>query len=548
MLTDLRVRQLAIIDELEVSFGEGLNIVTGETGAGKSILVAALGLVLGARGRPELVRTGAERAEVEALFDIREDADARARLEALGFETDAEIVVRRVVEAEGRTRATVNGRLTTITQLQKLAAGLVDISSQHEHHTLVDPATHLGYLDAYAGLADDRAQMEAAWGRWREATDAIERLRTSLREDRADLLRFQANELATAITEPELLAAHEAEASRLRNAVALADLTGRTEDHLQARDGAICAQLARVIDEVEDAARLDPILLPLQEQLCAALAEVEDVAQALGRYARQIHADPERLVILEEEAHQQKRLRRKYGDTLTATRAHIEAELAELEHAQDRLASLDEARERAAATAQSLAQALSRRRRAEAETLGAGITRELASLGMGEARVEVGVAEGGLTAVGVDRVEFLIATNRGEAPRPLRKVASGGELSRALLAVKRVLAAMGPVGTYVFDEVDSGVGGAVAEGIGQKLADVARHHQVVCITHLPQIAAYADRHFHVRKGTDGERTLTRIVRLAEPDRVEELARMLGGLAITDTTRAAARELIARRRA
>ncbi len=539
MLTHLRIQSLAIIDELEVTFGPGLNVVTGETGAGKSILVAALQLVLGARGRPELVRTGAERAEVEALFDIRADPGAQARAESLGFEAGAELLIRRVIEAEGRSRAYVNGRLATNSQLVSLAAGLVDISSQHEHHSLVDPASHVGYLDAYAGIIDEVTGLATAWRAWKDVADQLDALLARVREDRGDLVRFQLGELERAALSPEEIA----EASRLRHAGALGELCGRAEDRLYAGDGAVVTLLSRVATDLDAAARLDPGLDTLTEQVRAASTELEDAARTLGRYARSIRVDPARQAELDERLHEQKRLYRKFGDDLAAAAARLRAELTELDSAQERVNDLEATRARYRTEVERQARHLSDRRRGEARTLAVAITAELASLGMGEARVDVAIAEAGLGAGGVDRVEFLIATNRGEEPRPLRKVASGGELSRALLAVKRVLASMGPVGVYVFDEVDTGVGGTVADVIGAKLGEVAAHHQVVCITHLPQIASQGDRHFHVAKDVSGERTHSRIRRLEGDERVEEIARMLGGTRISETTRAAARELL-----
>lgn len=537
MLAVLRVRQLAIIDELEVELGPGLNVVTGETGAGKSILVSALQLVLGARGRPELVRSGAARAEVEALFEL--DERDRERLLRVGLEAGEELAIRRVVEAEGRTRAWVDGSLATATQLGRITAGLVDISSQHEHHSLVDAATHLGYLDAYAGLRVEAGALAGAWARWKAVADEHRRLEAAMRDGRGDLVRYQLAELDRAGVGPEV----EAEVGRLRHAVKLAEWTGRAEEALYSGDEAAIALIARAVDQVELAEAVDPALRPVREQLQAALAEVEDAGRSLGKYTRGVRADPERLTELEGRLSEARRLRRKHGEDLAAARDRLQAEHAELERGMERLAELEEAEGRARGALEEAAMALSARRRAEAERLGAAITGELASLGMGEATVRVGVDDAGISASGVDAVEFLIATNRGEPPRALRRVASGGELSRALLAIKRVLAQVGPVGLYVFDEVDTGVGGAVAEAIGQKLREVARHHQVLCITHLPQIAAQGAVHFHVRKEVVGERTRSSITRLGEEERVEELARMLGGARVTTAQRTAARELL-----
>ncbi|GDX81421.1 DNA repair protein RecN [Deltaproteobacteria bacterium] len=539
MLSLLRIRQLAIIDELEVPFGEGLNIVTGETGAGKSILVDALQLVLGARARPDLVRAGAERAEVEALFDLRNDPAARARL-GPDIAPDGELVLRRVVEAEGRTRVYIDGRLGTVAELSRLAAGLCDISSQHEHHSLVDPATHLGYLDAYAGLAVEAAAMREAWERLAASAAQLDALRAAVREDRADWLRFQLAELERV----RGLNVDEGEVARLRNVDQLVSAVSRAEARLYAEDGAVCGALGRVESELNAAGRLDPALAPFADRLATARAELEDVATELSRYLRGLHADPARLVELEEAAHEVRRLRRKHGDDLGAAEAGLQGELAALAGAAEQATQLEAAIVTLRREVNKQVARLAEKRREEAGKLAAAITAELASLGMGEALVAVDVAQAGVGPRGGDKVEFLIATNRGEEPRPLRRVASGGELSRALLAVKRVLAALGPVGMYVFDEVDSGVGGAVAEGIGRKLHDVSRHHQVVCVTHLPQIAAWGDHHFHVRKDVVGVRTLSSLRRLNHDERIEELARMLGGVRVGTAARAAAAELLA----
>lgn len=552
MLSFLRVRQLAIITELEVGFAPGLNVLTGETGAGKSILIAALQLVLGGRGKPQLVRTGAERAEVEALFDLSGDPAALDRVRELlapGEELGTELVVRRVLESSGRSRAYVNGRLTTLAQLGVLARGLVDISSQHEHHTLVDSGTHIHYLDAFmAGQAPHRLreEMGAAWATLSELDAAITGLRRSLAEGRGDFLRFQLAELERVLGvdggDPEV------EIARLRHADRLGASLERAEAVLWNGDRSVTSALSMVLRDLGQAAEIDPGLRGVVERVEGASAELEDAGRELGRLRRGVRADPTRLAELEEQLHERRRLARRHGDDLVKVAAGLKAEIQGLDGAEQRLLDLEADRARAWETATRVAAELSAARRAAAGTLGAAISAELASLGMGEARVDVAVAETGLGALGQDRVEYLIATNRGEPPRPLAQVASGGELSRSLLAVKRVLAAAGPVGLYVFDEVDSGVGGAIADAIGRKLVEVARHHQVLCITHLPQIAAQGKHHFHVQKAvveeSDGEvRTHSRIRRLTVDERVDEVARMLGAATVTAATRAAARELL-----
>jgi DNA repair protein RecN (Recombination protein N) len=560
VLNCLRVRSFAIIDELEVELEPGMNVVTGETGAGKSILIDALQLVLGARARPEVVRTGAEQAEIEALFDVGDDPEVRARLEQAGIEVEDELVLRRVVQRTGRSRAYVNGSLAPAGQLAELARGLCDISSQHEHHTLVDPHTHLAYLDAFAELAAAREEMQAAFARLQGARDALSAQQTSAnnRVEREDLLRFQIQEIDALGLQPGEEPALKTERERQRHAGRLAAVTGGAEDALYASDEALCARLARIATEIEQAAGLDPALLPLAEQLNAAHTQLEDAARELGSYARGISVDEQRLQELEDRLDAISRLKRKYGGSLDAVLEHRERaaeELAALDRGEERAMELTQALEREQRAAAELARKLSERRKKAAKKLSDAVSKELGSLSMGDAKVTVEVAQpeglehelcvdgARLSSTGIDRVEFLIAPNRGEDPQPLRKIASGGELSRAMLALKRVLAGVGPAGLYVFDEVDAGVGGAVAEVIGRKLREVAEHHQVLVITHLPQIAVFAQAHYHVSKSAADGRTRSEIRRLRESEQRDEIARMLGGIKITDKTRAAAREML-----
>lgn len=562
MLTCLRIKNLAIIEELEVELGPGLNVVTGETGAGKSILVDALELVLGGKGKPELVRAGAKAAEVEALFVVKDDGPIKARLEEAGVELEegGELLIRRTLPLAGRSRAYINGRMATSSELAALAEGLSDISSQHEHHSLANPATHLDYLDAFAKLDDTRAKVTAAYAKARSAREALDALRTKVRDrgEREDLLRFQIKEIDALSPVPGETTSLASERERLRHAEKLALAAGNAEDALYAGDEALCTALGRIAHDVRHAADIDARLAPIAEQLEQALATLEDGAKDLGRYARGIEIDPARLAEVDDRLDAIKRLERKFGGSIEAVlarRVEAAAELETLEHHEERLASAEAELAARLAEARTLALALRAERTKASAKLGDAISKELASLGMGDARVEVAVAplEGRgdelevdgarLSPTGIDRAEFLIAPNRGEEARPLRKVASGGELSRAMLAIKRVLSGLGPASMYVFDEVDTGVGGAVAEVIGQKLLDVAKHHQVVCVTHLAQIAVYGDAHFHVRKRVVADRTRSEIHALGKEERLEEIARMLGGVNITAKTRAAAEDLL-----
>lgn len=560
MLVCLRVRNFAIVEELELVLERGLNVVTGETGAGKSILVHALELVLGARARPEALRGGAEQAEVEALFDVSDDAAARARAEATGVAIDDQLVLRRVVPRDGRSRAYIDGKLASVAQLADLARGLCDISSQHEHDTLADAGSHLGFLDAFAGLDAARDELRRAHAALVEARHALDAHRgtDADRDARLDLLRYQVGELDALAPEAGEDVLLREERERLRHAERLRSAAGGAEDALYARDDAVCAELARVGHALEEAAAFDASLGPLAERVGAAQAELEDLARELGVYTRGVSSDPARLAEVEERLDAIERLSRKHGGSLETTLAWADTareELGRLDRGEEETARLHAEWERARTHAGDLAHALSKRRKRAATKLGKAIGDELRSLSMGEARVAVEVAAGSegepladgarLGPTGIDRVEFLLAANPGEQARPLRQIASGGELSRAMLAVKRVLRGLGPGGLYVFDEVDAGVGGAVAEVVGRKLREVARHHQVVCITHLPQIAVFGDAHYRVHKGIADGRTRSDVERLDGAARREEIARMLGGVEVGEKTRAAAKELLRR---
>ena len=554
------MRSFAIIEALEVELDAGLNIVTGETGAGKSILVDALQLVLGARGRPEVVRTDADAAEVEALFDLSGQAEVLQSLRDQGVETDGELLIRRVVTSTGRTRAYVNGRLVTLAQLKEVTKGLADISSQHEYHSLADARHHLSYLDAFANhgaLLDEVGQAHTTLS---EAAARLEQVVTEERgkADREDLLRYQVNEIESL---QEALESEEAllvERERLRHAEKLGIASGEAEAQLYSDDDSICGAVARIAGSLEQASAFDPSLETIANQVREALLQLEDAASELGSYAQDLSFDPARLGTLEDELDRLSRVKRKYGSTgeeVLAYRDQAAAELDALVRYEERLdrhqRELDEALEEASRVALTLRT----KRKAAAAKLSKAISKELSSLGMGEAKVTVELAalEGGprelqvhgarLSPTGIDHAELLIAPNRGEEAKPLRKIASGGELSRAMLAIKRVLAGIGPASLYVFDEVDAGVGGAVAEVIGRKIHEVAQHSQVLCITHLPQISAYADAHYRVHKEVVGKRTKSDIRLLTKNERLEEIARMLGGVTVTDQARAAAEALI-----
>ncbi len=573
VLAQLSVRNVVLIERLELALSPGFNVVTGETGAGKSMLVDALSLVLGGRARPELVRSGADEAEVEALFEVAPSGALQARLDAAGLAAEGELVVRRVVQAvsrasegaaarqETRSRAYVNGRLCTAAQLAELGADLCDIASQHESVSLTDPSTHVEYLDAFGQLEEERLRLaekvEALGGVVREldAASALERGRA----EREDFLRWQIREIDELDVREGEEVELEHERARLRHAARLQEATRRAADRLYEGDMPICDELARLGAELDQAASIDGSLLPHARAVESARAELTDAARALARYAEGVEASPERLVEVEERAFRLQKLLRKHGpDDRRGPRASRRAgRRARVARERDRSpgdpgdgegrADCGGGRCGPHAVAQAPRSGRrSRRRDRQSSSRSSGWGgRGSWSTSRRRRRSTAAVFVDGarLTRTGIDRVEFLIAPNPGEEPRPLRKIASGGELSRALLALKRVLADEGPVGTYVFDEVDAGVGGAIAEVIGRAIADIARHRQVVCITHLPQIAALADTHFVVDKAESKGRTQTTVRRLSKAERVEEIARMLGGIKVGTAQRRAAAEML-----
>ena len=443
MLTCLRVRSFAIIEALEVELDAGLNIVTGETGAGKSILVDALQLVLGARGRPEVVRTDAETAEVEALFDLTEQPEALAKLQSQGIDTDCELLVRRQVSTTGRTRAYINGRLATLAQLKEVTKGLADISSQHEYHSLADARHHLSYLDAFAEHGALLGQAARAHAILVDAAARLEEVVTEERGrvDREDLLRFQMNEIDAVRDALENEEDLSLERERLRHAEKLGSAAGEAEAQLYADDDSICGSLARIAHSVEQASGYDPSLEPTAGQLREALVQLEEAASDLGRYARDLSYEPERLAIVEDQLDRLSRIKKKYGADVTellAFRDQAANELDSLERYEERLDRCQRQYDDALEEARRVALQLRDKRKSAAAKLSKAISKELQSLGMGEAKVTVELAalEGGprelqvdgarLSATGIDRAELLIAPNRGEDAKPLRKIASGG--------------------------------------------------------------------------------------------------------------------------
>jgi DNA repair protein RecN (Recombination protein N) len=557
MLTTLRITGFAVVDQVEVRFGPGLNVLTGETGAGKSLLVGALHLVLGGRMSADVLREGADEASVEALFELPADHPALARLEAAGVPARvaaedgvAELLVRRVVSRAGRGRVFVNGALCTVAILEGALRGVVDVTGQHEHVSLLDPATHLDLLDAFAG-AGAPGGLRARYRQAFDALAALVREERALADDegerarRADYLAFQLEELEAVDPTPGEDATLDQERKVLAGAARLAEAARGAEALAYGEEGSAAERIGQALRALQDAATLDPRLEETLALLRSAAAEVDEAGRALSRYAGTMAGDPERLAEVDDRIAALRGLARKHGGSLEAAlsrREAMKAELAGLAGAEGRRGEVARAVADSAREASRFAGELGRERRKAAQAFCKAVAGELTGLAMSRCRVEVafsppaGAIEAAgekLGAAGAETVEILIAPNPGEPARPLARVASGGELSRVLLAVKRALSRVDPVRSYVFDEVDAGIGGAVAEAVGRALTDVARDRQVICVTHLPQVAAFADRHARVEKRVAGGRTTTGVVPLeGEGERRAEVARMLAGQTVT----------------
>ncbi len=556
MLKLLKIKNIAVISGVELEFGGGLTVLTGETGAGKSILIDALGLLLGARASPDLIRTGEEQAVVEALV---ESAGAASVLEAHGLPTeDGDIILRREIHVSGKGRASVNGALVPVSVLRDLAPWVATIHGQHGPQGLLDADTHLEVLDRSAELTDDAARVADGYRRLREVEGALRALRQdrSEAERRRESLAHQVDEVDRAALAPGEEDSLRQEKAVQANAGRLAALTAEAYGLLYDAEDAVLPGLGQVYRKLEDLGRIDPRFAPFLEARVTVRAQLEDLAFFLRDYAQKLDVTPGRLDEIEGRLALIERLKRRYGATveeMLASAASGREELARLGAPEERERALDAQRADAASSFLKLARALSKRRRAAGLELAACVQRELGQLAMEKTQFEVAsqplapAGDGEDTTQwserGLDAVEFLISPNPGEELRPLARIASGGELSRILLALNAVAAVDAAAETLVFDEVDAGIGGRVAEVVGRKLRTVAETHQVLCVTHLPQIASLADRHYVVSKREVRGRTVTDVRPLDGPERIEEVARMLGGATITDTTRRHAREMV-----
>ncbi len=552
MLIGLSVRDFAIVDRIEVEFAAGMTVLTGETGAGKSILVDALGLVLGERGGSKTVRDGARRAEFSAEFDLCALEDARTWLEQSDLDEGDTCLVRRVISAEGRSRAFVNGNAVTMQQLKALGNLLIDIHGQHFHQSLTHRRVQRSLLDHFGEHDRDIERTRSCWQEWQTLADelASTNLSEAERASRLDLLRFQIDELeqlAPEASEPSELAAEQ---QRLRNSGRLAEGATQALAALSESDGgnagALLAEAQRVLNGLKE---FDDSLTETLEYLDAAAIQVNEASDALQRYAGMLNADPERQVWVEDRMASLRSLARKHRvepEALAEVLVEMRTELAALVNAEERGRALETKVNAAEAAFMRAAEALSKKRRKTASRFNAAVCEAMQGLGMPGGRFEAQLERkppSRAGADGIDDIEFLISANPGQAPQPLAKIASGGELSRMSLAIQVIASDGSRIPTMIFDEVDSGVGGGVAEMVGRRLADLGRSRQVLCVTHLPQVAALAAQHFRIAKVSDGKVTRTTAERLSDDERVEEIARMLGGVEITRKTLDHAREML-----
>ena len=553
MLMNLQVRDFAIVDRIDIEFEPGMTVLTGETGAGKSILVDALGLVLGERGNAQLVRDGAKRAEFAAEFDVSALPNVSSWLEEQALDLDDDCLLRRVINVDGRSRAFINGNSVPLSQLKALGELLLDIHGQHFHQSLARRSIQRDLLDHFGGLLDDRAIVATHFIEWKALADRVEEL-TGAEADsaaRLDLLTFQLQELDSLALEDGEFDALGSERRKLQNSGKLAEGVGRALDGLFDNDaGNANSLIADALRSVEQLVEFDQNLRPVLEMLSSASIQVTEAADTLRRYSEAVDMDPARRDWVEERLDSIQTISRKHrvtADELPELADRMRAEHDELSHAEERGQELEEQAVAARAEYRKQAKSLSKARQKAADRFAAAVTDAMHGLGMPGGVFQVQLTpldDDAAKSWGLDQIDFLISANPGQAPQSLAKIASGGELSRMSLAIQVIASDGSASPTMVFDEVDSGVGGGVAEMVGRRLQELGANRQVLCVTHLPQVASLADQHFRISKVTDGKSTRTRVSPLAQEERTEELARMLGGVEITRKTLEHAAEMLA----
>lgn len=543
MLKELRVKNYAIIDDLSVDFEPGLNVLTGETGAGKSIIIGALGIALGQRAYTEMIKTGTEEAVVEAFFDI----ENHPALEDMGIDGAGGIIIRRVVSRTGKTRAYVNDTLVSVQSLASIGRGLVDIHGQNEHQSLLSPENQLRLLDHFGGLDGLREEVSNAFHDTEALRRKIEDLKAGARAaaQKLDLLKFQVGEIESASLEPGEDEKLEEERSILSNLNRLRELTESAYGELYGSEGSALERLSRAVTDLKDMSSIDSSVEEIIKVLEQALALSEDASHSLRAHKDRYEADPARLEAVEDRLEQIKKLKKKYGDTIDDILAFFENakdELASIETSGESIEEMEKDLSGKEEKLRALAGELSKKRRKVAGKLESSILQVLKDLALEKSDFKVDLKEAPASSSGADYAEFLFSANIGEELKPLGKVASGGELSRIMLAVKSVLRDADEIPVLVFDEVDAGIGGKTAHNVARKLKETAKNHQVLLITHLPQIASVAAMHARILKEDSARGVSVKVKKLSGKDRQEEIARMLSGR-ITETSLEHAREII-----
>lgn len=556
MLEHLHIKNVALIKESEISFGEGLNILTGETGAGKSMVIDSLQFALGGRAGKDFLRHGEKQASVEALFAVQSEA-LQEKLEGSGIvpEEDGSVLITRTLSEVGKSVCRVNGSTVTVGMLKEIAEDLIDIYGQHEHQSLLNPSKHIRLLDRFCGtgFADALGEYQNSYRALRELEKQMQSLLgdESQREQRMDILQFQKEELEAGELrlgeEEELLE----EKKRLSSMEKLMRLTGESLALLYDGENMLpsaCDQLGDALAKLQEAAEYDTRLQSFADALADAYAAVEDTARELKREAEKQENDPDALEEIEERLQLIYKLKRKYGGSVEAALSFYDKVVEELDfltNSSEKIAELTLEREKEQKKLTAAAEKLSSLRQATAQQVAAQIEASLKDMEMKDARFHIRIEEkADWTADGKDKVEFLISANAGEHLKPLAKIASGGEMSRVMLALKTVLVDADEIGTFIFDEIDTGVSGRTARKVGEKMRFLGGKRQILCITHLPQIAAMADHHFLIEKESSHGETTTQVTPLEQEGSVLEVARLMGGSGVTETTLAAARELIA----
>jgi DNA repair protein RecN (Recombination protein N) len=561
MLVHLSISNFAIIRQLDIMFRPGLNILSGETGAGKSIIINAMNLILGGRASSELIRSGCEEAKVEALFSFPDRPALADILSEAGLPFEGELLVKRTIFKEGRNRITINDSMITLQTLTRIGAALVSISGQHEHQLLLKPESHLFLLDEFGGVSEDRMLLSGLVRRFQLLGEQIGDVRNQIKgfEDRQELARYQAREIegvGMRLGEDEQLSE---ERKRLQRAEEILAIASEGYENLYERHDSVLAALSQFTRKLEKGVELDPALRPIKETLEDVALKLEDAALALRDFQKGIRVDPGKLEEVEQRLQLLNGLKRKYGpglEDVLAFKNRLDSMVDDLDNKKEELSQLEKVQEGTERELVSVAKGLSEKRKKVAEKFERDVEKELQDLHMNETRFRVHfhqLCRGGevmeeceieqIRTDGYDRLEFMIAPNPGEDLKPLSRIASGGELSRIMLALKTILARTASIETVIFDEVDSGISGATAEVVGEKLLSLSNYHQILCITHLPQIASKGQTHYQVKKEIQGGRSQTTISELDPASRVQEIARLLGGKEITRRAVAHAKEML-----